>query len=279
MKSLFPYLQYFLPKHALSVCAGKLAQTRVPALKNTLIEKFIRSYGVNMKEALIEDPTYYENFNAFFIRHLKPALRPIAPEQESIASPVDGTIAEIGRIHQDNRLLQAKGFYYDLTSLLGGDTALAALFKGGDFATFYLAPHNYHRVHMPLAGELKQSLFVPGRLFSVNHMTSQMIPQLYSRNERLITLFDTAAGPMALIFVGALIVGSIQTTWMDQPCRSNKIQYYQHDRLSLAKGAEVGYFRLGSTVIALFAKDRVSWGHDHKAGSIVNFGQKIGSAR
>jgi phosphatidylserine decarboxylase len=277
LETIKAYIQYFLPKRLLTTLAGCIAQSRRPGLKNFIIQRFIKRYSVDMSQALIEDPEKYENFNRFFTRQLKPELRPVTQVENEIASPVDGVIAQLGQIKQ-NQLLQAKNFYFDLETLLGNDTPLAELFHDGVFATLYLAPRDYHRVHMPLAGKLEKTLYVPGKLFSVNKMTSDLIPQLYSRNERLICVFDTAAGPMAVIFVGAMIVGSIKTVWMDQPVREQETQPVSGN-IQLAKGAELGQFMLGSTIILLFKQNQAEWSELLSANSAVKFGQFLGKIR
>lgn len=276
LKYAFALIQYVLPKQWLTVLLGYLAESRQSWLKNWLIRRFIVSFHVDMSTACIENPNEYPTFNSFFIRQLKPSLRPLCDGKYEIACPVDGSIAQIGQIHQ-NQLLQAKGMYFDLSTLLGNDTELASLFYDGSFSTLYLAPHNYHRVHMPLAGKLVKTIYVPGKLFSVNRMTSELIPQLYSRNERFICLFDSDAGPMAIIFVGAMIVASIQTVWMNHPVRSKKIQStaYTTD-YCLEKGSELGHFKLGSTIILLYGKNRIAWSPTLQSGSAILFGQSLG---
>ncbi len=271
------YLQYLVPQHMLTVLMGRLAEIRTPWLKNWMIRRFIRKYHVDMSAAQQETPEAYPTFNSFFIRQIKPSLRPIANLKDDIACPVDGTVAQIGSINK-NQLLQAKNFYFDLESLLGGDTQLAQTFYDGSFATLYLAPHNYHRIHMPLSGILEKSIYIPGKLFSVNRMTSDLIPGLYSRNERLVTLFNTEAGPMAVILVGAMIVGGIQTVWMDHAVRVNSATDISPDRtITLKTGDELGFFKLGSTVILLFAKDKITWNPRLGTDSTIQFGQLIGN--
>ncbi|RDI42412.1 archaetidylserine decarboxylase [Aquicella lusitana] len=273
---LFAYSQYLLPQHLLSALAGRLAESRSPRLKNSLIRFFIHRYKVDLSEAISENLDDYPTFNSFFIRQLKPGIRPLALAPEAVISPVDGRVAALGKINQ-NQLLQAKKHYYNLETLLGNDKELATLFSDGDFATLYLAPQNYHRVHMPLSGTLTKSIYVPGKLFSVNRITSELIPNLYSRNERLISLFDTEAGKMAMILVGAMIVGSIQTVWMTQPIRSHQmITETFTNGLTLQKSAELGYFKMGSTVILLFEKNKVTWSPSFKTNSAIHFGQFLG---
>ena len=270
------YLQKIIPQHFFSACMGRLGQIQIPWIKNWMIHRFIRKYDVDMSLALIENPETYPDFNHFFIRHLKPELRPIALGENEIASPVDGMIAQIGRIHQ-NQLLQAKAFYYDLETLLG-DKNLAHQFRDGNFATLYLAPRDYHRVHMPLAGSLVKSIYIPGTLFSVNRMTSEIIPQLFTRNERLVLIFNTIAGPMAVILVGAIIVGNIQTVWMNKPVRSHHMQITTPADIHLQTGAELGHFTLGSTVIVLFGKDKVQWLSDESEKN-VKMGELLGTIK
>lgn len=271
------YGQYLLPHHLVSAYFGWLARQKTPWLKNYLIRKFIRKYGVDMSQARIENPEAYPTFNDFFIRELNMTLRPMAAASDAIISPVDGSIAQIGQIKRQ-QLLQAKSFYFNLEALLGGNKTLSDIFTDGSFATLYLAPYDYHRVHMPFAGTLKQAIFVPGRLFSVNRMTSEIIPQIYSRNERLITLFDTEVGKMAVILIGAFIVGSIQTTWMQSPVRFKHLTPLSlpPSPLYFAKGEELGYFKIGSTVLVLFEKNKVAWDASRMANNKVEIGQLLG---
>ncbi len=272
LKRLFAYSQYVTPQHLLSNCMGKLADSKQIWLKNALIKTFAKLYQVDMSEAKNSDLTSYASFNDFFIRELKSDARPITPELDSIAAPADGSIAQIGSI-TEQKLLQAKGIDYTLDALFAND-ASARLFDNGSFATIYLAPYNYHRVHMPLSGKLTQSTYVPGKLFSVNRTTSQLIPNLYGINERLINVFDTEAGPMAVILVGAMIVGSIQPAWLDKPASAQQIP--PSHSLTLAKGQELGYFKLGSTVILLFADKKVAWSPGLEENSLVKMGECLG---
>jgi len=275
-KRLCTYLQYALPQHGLSQLAGKLADSRTPWFKDFLIKNFMHTYQINLQEAVLENPQDYPSFNEFFIRRLKPECRPIASNTDILISPVDGTVAQIGAI-QGCQLLQAKNFYFDLQTLLGNDPELTSIFTGGSYSTLYLAPHNYHRVHMPLDGYLRKTIYVPGRLFSVNRITSTLIPNVFSRNERLIALFDTAAGPMAVILIGALIVGSIQTIWQNAPVRAKQVIATPFsEKPFLSKGNELGYFKLGSTVILLFAKDRIAWQPSLHNNTTVLMGTPLG---
>lgn len=275
LKHLFAYVQYLLPQHLISHGAGWLANNKNTSFKNYFIKKFIQLYKIDMQEAILENPEDYACFNDFFIRQLKPELRKMDATENSIVSPADGKIAEAGSIKKD-LLLQAKNQYFDLKGLLGGDEGLAAQFNDGDFATIYLAPNNYHRVHMPISGKLTQTIYVPGKLFSVNRMTTDLIPQLYSRNERFITIFETALGPVAIILVGAMIVGSMQTSWMNEPIRGNSIINTLADQpITLEKGAELGHFKLGSTVIMLFGKDQIKWLDNITTGGCVKFNHAL----
>lgn len=254
--------QSLLPQHSLSRFAGWIANCKQTWIKNRLIFGFIRHYNVDMTLALEENPEHYINFNHFFTRSLKPEKRPISTNARDIISPVDGIISQIGDI-KENQLIQAKKINYNLQALLGGSAKLAAQFQGGQFATFYLAPQDYHRVHIPYSGELKEMLYVPGRLFSVNAQTTTELPNLFVRNERVITLFSTPIGPMAVILVGAMLVGSINTPWegIIAPAPNQHIYHWHYldNKVSLRKGEEVGQFQLGSTVIILFTPNRIKW--------------------
>lgn len=271
---LFLYAQYLTPQRLLTNIAGILAESQTPWFKNFLIKQFTKRYQVNMAEANNTNALAYTSFNDFFTRKLKPAFRPIAKAPNAIASPVDGCVSQIGSI-QKQQLVQAKGFNYDLSSLLADDKALTETFTGGMFATLYLAPHDYHRVHMPIDGKLIQSIYVPGKLFSVNRLTAENIPNIFSRNERLICIFDTAIGHMAVIFVGAMIVGNIQPIWMQHAIRSENITINTHSQ-TFQKGDELGLFKLGSTVILLFEKNKMTWNNALNEQTIIKMGQLIG---
>lgn len=275
-KRIFVLIQYLIPQHLLSICLGKLADCTHTNLKNWMIKRFIKAYRVDMSEAAIEDPTAYPTFNDFFIRQLKPDARPISGDANSAACPADGTVAELGSIHH-NQLLQAKNSYFNLETLLGNDSATAQQFYDGSFATIYLAPNNYHRVHIPCDARLVKTIYIPGKLFSVNRMTTDLIPNLYGRNERFVALFETANGPMAVILVGALIVGSMQMAWMQQPMRAKEIIFDSLKApINFKKGDELGYFKLGSTVVVLFGKDAMNWNTDLNTGTPVKVGQNVG---
>ncbi|HEY2779881.1 MAG TPA: archaetidylserine decarboxylase [Steroidobacteraceae bacterium] len=273
---LFVWFQYLLPQHALSRLVLRATRVRAPWFKNLLVRGFLKLYAIDMSEAAQIDPLGYGSFNEFFTRSLKAGARAVAADASAIACPVDGTVSEAGVIDGD-RLLQAKGRYYTLTELLAG-RPWAKDFEGGSFATLYLAPYNYHRVHMPLRGRLRETVFVPGDLFSVNAATASLVPRLFARNERVLTLFDTAFGEVALILVGALNVGSIATVWAGDitPAPARAVTTLPPADISLDKGAEVGRFNMGSTVILLFQRDRAAWRADLHAGATLEWGQSLG---
>jgi phosphatidylserine decarboxylase len=281
MQQLFILLQYLTPRALLSRLVGKLAECRWPWLKNTLISQFIKSYDVNMDEAEQSDRSAYPHFNAFFTRALRDGVRPVNPHPESIVCPADGTISQIGDI-QNDRIFQAKGRYFSLMELLGGEQELASEFSGGRFATIYLSPRDYHRVHMPFAGSLRSMTYVPGDLFSVNDVTADNVPKLFARNERLVCVFDTRFGAMAMVLVGAMIVAAIETVWAGQVTPYKKQVHttnYKGRRkpINLKKGEEMGRFKLGSTVILLFGKDAMSWQESYVNGSATRMGEVMGS--
>jgi len=234
---------------------------------------------VDLSIAAENDPDRFIHFNDFFIRQLRSDARTIDQAPDSIVSPVDGMISQIGAIEHD-RVVQAKGEYFSLSTLLGGDEALALNFTDGEFSTLYLSPRDYHRIHMPVDGRLKKMIYVPGKLFAVNQRTVRHVPNLFARNERVITLFETQAGPMALIMVGAIFVGSMETVWHERtitPPYGKAIQTWDYDGdLLLKKGEEMGRFNMGSTVILLFGKDRVHLDDQRFAGKPVQMGQAIG---
>jgi phosphatidylserine decarboxylase len=273
---LFVWFQYLLPQHGLSRLVLAATRVRTPWLKNWTIRGFLKLYRVDMNEAAESDPYRYGSFNEFFTRALKAGARPIASDPAAIASPVDGCVSEAGTIDR-GRLLQAKGRDFGLTELLASQP-WTRRFEGGSFATIYLAPFNYHRVHMPLRGELKETVYVPGRLFSVNAVTAQHVPGLFARNERVLTLFETAFGQFALVLVGALNVGSISTVWAGDitPAARRVVTRIPGPPTTLEKGAELGRFNMGSTVILLFEPNRVRWHPEVHAGSVVQLGQSLG---
>lgn len=245
--------QYLLPKQALTVLAGKLANLRGGRLTTAVIRWFIQRYGVDMGEAAAPDIASYATFNDFFTRPLRGGMRPLA--QADLICPVDGAISQFGRIER-NHIYQAKGHRYSTTALVGGDRDLAAGFENGHFATLYLSPKDYHRIHMPCDGRLTQMIYVPGSLFSVNPATVRGVPALFARNERVACVFDSPHGPFVLTLIGATIVGSMATAWHGtvNPPRSREIRKWRYGdgEVSLAQGDEMGRFQLGSTVVLLF---------------------------
>lgn len=272
-------LQHLLPKQALTSLAGVVAGARGGALTTALIRGFVRRYGVNMAEAAQPDPAAYPTFNAFFTRALEPGARPLA--QAELICPVDGAISQFGAIDGD-RIFQAKGHHYTAQALVGGDGALAAHFHGGLFATLYLSPKDYHRIHMPCAGRLLRMIHVPGDLFSVNPATARGVAGLFARNERVVCVFDGATGPWALVLVGATIVGSMATAWhgvVNPPRPGTVREWAYHDQdIRLAQGQEMGRFLLGSTVVMLFpAKQadgsRLAFNPAWAPGSPIQLGQ------
>jgi phosphatidylserine decarboxylase len=271
-------LQYPLPQHAISRAVHWLTRIRQPGFKNWITHRFIQRFGVDMSEAAQPDPTAYPSFNAFFTRALRNGARPLANEVDAVACPVDGTVSQAGNVIE-GRIFQAKGQSFTAMELLGGDAALASQFDAGIFTTLYLSPRDYHRIHMPIAGTLKRMIHVPGRLFSVNPPTTRAVPRLFARNERVASVFDTAAGPMAVIMVGALNVGSIETVWAGEitPPHSHTLRVWDYpDRnITLDKGAELGRFNMGSTVILLFAANRARWESTLTADQSVRMGQRI----
>lgn len=276
--ALFALPQYLLPHHALSRLIGYLTRCTQPKVKDFLIRRFIPRFQVDMTEAAEENPARYASFNDFFTRRLKPEARPLAKEPDAVLCPADGVLSQFGDI-AEGRLIQAKGRDYRLVELLGGDADMAGEFDGGTFATVYLSPRDYHRLHMPLAGTLRETIHVPGRLFSVNRATTSVIPNLFARNERVIALFDTDAGPMALILVGAIFVASIETVWdgLVTPPTAREIRRWHFPRpVHLKRGAEMGHFNMGSTVIAVFAPGTLEWDGSLTCDKAVRMGEKLG---
>jgi phosphatidylserine decarboxylase len=268
--------QYLLPQQALTRLAGRVANTPGGAWTTVLISRFIKRYGVNMSEAAEPDIRKYASFNAFFTRALKPGVRPLA--KADWICPVDGAISQFGAI-EGEQIFQAKGHHYSATALLGGDAALAARFTNGHFATIYLSPRDYHRIHMPCAGKLQSMVHVPGALFSVNPTTARGVPGLFARNERVVCLFDTAHGPMALVLVGATIVGSMATVWHGQvnPPRTGALRSwdYSGQNIQLKQGQEMGRFLLGSTVVLLFPAGPLQFNPDWAPAQAVRLGQRM----
>lgn len=275
---LFVLSQYLTPQLAVSRLAGRLADNeKTPALKNQVIRWFIDRYGVNMSEAVETEPEAYPSFNAFFTRALKPGLRPLVESGNVLVSPVDGAVSQLGHV-SDDRVFQAKGQSFSLRELLGGDERRCAPFTDGEFATIYLAPHDYHRIHMPITGTLREMVYVPGKLFSVNPVTAANVPNLFARNERVVCIFDTAAGPMAMVLVGAMIVGSVETTWAGivAPGTGVVTSTRYEETITLQKGEEMGRFRLGSTVIMVMPGGAVKWNADEVPGKLLRMGESFG---
>lgn len=276
--SLFIGFQHVVPQHLLSRFVGNLAASKNSFVKNTFIKNFVANYDINMGEALEENPLAYPSFNEFFTRALKANARPIATNSKAIVSPADGAISQIGDISTD-KIFQAKSHDYSVVTLLGGDAQRAAPFLGGQFATVYLSPKDYHRVHMPFTGKLRQMIYVPGDLFSVNTTTAENVPNLFARNERVVCLFDTEIGPMAVVLVGAMIVAGIATVWAGNlaPQGKNVVETNYDGSLTLNKGDELGRFYLGSTAIVLFGAHVMNWNKDLVAASPVRMGEAMGS--
>ncbi len=268
--------QYLLPKQALTMFAGWVAGARGGAVTTAIIRNFVARYGVNMAEAAQPDIGAYPSFNEFFTRALKPGVRPLATAD--LVCPVDGAISQFGRIDGE-RIFQAKGHDYTTTALLGGDGALAAHFHGGHFATLYLSPKDYHRIHMPRAGKLLRMIHVPGALFSVNPTTARGVPGLFARNERVVCVFDGAAGPWVLVLVGATIVGSMATVWhgVVNPPRTGSVRDWRYvdQDVRLTQGAEMGRFLLGSTVVMLFPQGPLRWNPRWAPGAAVRMGEAM----
>jgi len=275
---LFVGLQYLLPQHLLSRVMRALTRVRTRPVKDLLIRGFLRLYTVDMAEAERSDPGAYDSFNAFFTRALRPGARPVDAAPEAVVSPVDGTVSQAGSMAGD-LLLQAKGIRYSTADLLGGDRDLARSFEGGEFATIYLAPFNYHRIHMPLEGTLRRAIFVPGDLFSVNSATAASVPGLFARNERVACVFDTAAGPVAVVLVGALFVGSMSLSWLGEVTATGpgarELTTTGGKLPTLGKAAELGCFNMGSTVILLFPRGALQLTPGLAPGSAVRMGQRI----
>jgi phosphatidylserine decarboxylase len=274
-----PSLQFFLPKKLLTQLAGAFARSQSGALTQFAIRNFVKKYGVNMVEAANPDITSFASFNDFFTRALKPGARPLA--QAAYVCPVDGAISQFGVI-EGEQIFQAKGHSYTARALVGGDAALAAQFTDGHFATLYLSPKDYHRIHMPCDGTLRRMIYVPGDLFSVNPATAQSVPGLFARNERVVCMFDTARGPFVLTLVGATIVGSMATTWhgVVNPPRSAEIREwtYAAGEVELKQGDEMGRFLLGSTVVMLWPRETIRFNENWKPAQAIRMGELMGSA-
>lgn len=283
---LFDFLktapQYLLPHHLLSRLMFAATRIRFPPWKNWLIQGFIRYYGVDMRIAEEPNPARYPDFNSFFTRALRAEARSVVEDPRAVACPVDGTVSQVGEISQ-GFLYQAKGRNYSLSQLLAGDPQLLDMFTDGSFITLYLSPKDYHRIHLPLDGKLNKMVYVPGRLFAVNPSSTRVVTNLFTRNERLISLFETTAGPMALVMVGAIFVGSLQTVWAGRLTPSSKrtLQTWYYDSEDpvsnrYSKGAEIGRFNMGSTVILLFGPAGIGWSPTLQPGTHMQMGQRIG---
>lgn len=272
--------QYILPHHTLSKMMSKLTHCENKTWKNLFIKQIIRHYGVNMNEAIEQDINAFKSFNDFFTRELKPGTRLLTEEHNAIACPADGAVSQAGNI-TDGTIFQAKGKSFTATDLLGGDAERAEPFNNGVFTTIYLSPKDYHRLHMPLSGTLREMVHIPGRLFSVNTATTNSVPGLFARNERVVALFDTDAGPMALVLVGAIFVSSIETVWhgvVTPPSVSSVRNWqYQENAPVLKIGEEMGRFNMGSTIIVLLGKDKAEWANNFTANKVVKLGEKIGN--
>lgn len=271
-------LQHLLPKQLLTSLAGRFASSKSGALTTAVIRWFIARYGVNMSEAAEPDITRFVTFNEFFTRALKPGARPL--DHADVICPVDGAISQLGAINGD-QIFQAKGHHYSTTALVGGDAALAAQFANGDFATLYLSPRDYHRIHMPCDGTLTRMIHVPGALFSVNPATARGVPGLFARNERVVCVFEGAHGPFVMVLVGATIVGSMGTVWhgVVNPPRPGTLREWNYEAgaVTLEQGDEMGRFLLGSTVVMLFPSGQVRLNPDWSAERAVRLGETMGS--
>lgn len=272
-KQIFIQAQRVVPQHQLSRVVGKLAASENPIVKNTVIQAFKAQYGIDMSIAEQSNALKYKSFNEFFTRSLKDGVRAIDDSPNSIVSPADGAISQLGKI-EDGDIFQAKGQSFSVEKLIA-DPQLAEPFKNGQFATVYLSPKDYHRVHMPFAGTLTETLYVPGELFSVNQTTAENIQGLFARNERMVCLFDTELGRMAVVLVGAMIVAGIETVATGKVKPTGRLELNQHNLL-LEKGAELGRFYLGSTAVILFEQDKMQWDAMFKANSVVVMGEALG---
>jgi phosphatidylserine decarboxylase len=268
--------QYLLPKQALTIFAGWVANAKAGSLTTKLIRWFVKKYQVDMTEAANPDISSYASFNEFFTRALRHDIRPLA--DTDLVCPVDGAISQFGPVAQ-GQIFQAKGHNYSATALVGGDSQLAAQFHDGSFATIYLSPRDYHRIHMPCDGRLTRMIYVPGALFSVNPTTARGVPGLFARNERVVCVFDTENGPFILALVGATIVGSMSTSWhgVVNPPRTKNVREWNYgdQNIMLKKGEEMGRFLLGSTVVMLFPKDDLKFNPAWAAEQGVRMGEMM----
>ena len=273
-KQIFIQTQRLVPQHKLSRVIGKVAASENPLVKNVVISAFKTQYGIDMSIAEQGNALKFKSFNEFFTRSLKDGVREIHTDSRSIVSPADGAISQLGKIKAGD-IFQAKGQSFSVEKLIA-DPQLAEPFKNGEFATVYLSPKDYHRVHMPFAGTLTETLYVPGELFSVNQITAENIPGLFARNERMVCLFDTELGRMAVVLVGAMIVAGIETVATGKVKPTGRLELNQHN-LFLEKGAELGRFYLGSTAVILFEENKIQWDETFKANSTVVMGEKLGN--
>ena len=268
--------QYLIPKQVITLLAGRIARARGGRLTTRLIAWFVQRYHVNMQEAANPDIASYTSFNDFFTRALKDGARPLA--QADLICPVDGAISQFGRI-EGQQIFQAKGHHYSSTALVGGDATLAAQFDNGHFATLYLSPRDYHRIHMPCAGRLLRMIYVPGDLFSVNPATARGVPGLFARNERVVCVFEGARGPFVLVLVGATIVGSMATTWhgaVNAPRPGCLTEWcYDRERITFQTGDEMGRFLLGSTVVMLFPQGPLQFNPAWQPGGAIRLGEMM----
>lgn len=273
-------LQYVAPTHLLSRIVHWATRVELRWFKDLLIDRFLHTFQVKLHEAVEPDPRTYPSFNAFFTRALRDGVRPLPPEPDAVVSPVDGTCSQAGPI-RNGRIFQAKGRTYSIVELLGGLPSVAAPFFHGRFATLYLAPRDYHRIHIPLAGTLRRMTHVPGRLFAVNPPAVRRVDRVFARNERVSCIFDTEAGPMAVVMVGAFFVGSIETVWAGEvtPPTRRKVTHWTYagdDAPRFERGAEIGRFNMGSTVIVAFGADRARFDEMLRAETRVQVREGIG---
>lgn len=272
-------LQYLMPKHAISRLVGKFAAAEAGWLTTKAIEKFIKAYDINMSEAKLKNANDFKTFNDFFTRELEEGARQIDNNKNTLCYPVDGAISQQGDIEK-GQLIQAKGFNYSLTSLLGGNEDDAAPFENGKFSCIYLAPKDYHRIHMPMDATLRKMIYVPGELFSVNPLTAQNVPNLFARNERVVAIFDTEHGSLAMVLVGATIVASIETVWagtITPPAGKNIFTWHYplsgSESVQLKKGDEMGRFKLGSTVVSTFSPNMIEFNQDAGPETVTRLGE------
>ena len=271
--------QYLTPQHAVSIAAGKLADSKKPWIKKTFIEKFAKAYNIDMSNAIEPNLANYACFNDFFTRAIDPQSRPIDADNNSFCSPVDGAMSQFGKI-ENGRIIQAKNHDFSALEILGGDAKRAASFENGEFCTIYLAPKDYHRIHMPCDGKLTAMSHVPGQLFSVNPLTAANVPKLFARNERVVSYFDTEFGKMALVAVGATIVGSVETIWAGTvtPPSRKEVRHWDYagdESIEIKKGAEMGRFKLGSTVVLLMENAPWQWADNVALEGDLRLGEKL----